>query len=103
MARGLKFTHVVVSLFTAVLLELGWPGGRLPAPGALVYHMLDCMELRIALDTASALAVAAAGIAEGVGDPDQRRDDEPTDDEWVDDYDLWASTAAAAEHGAILI
>ena len=36
----------------AVLLALGWPGGQAPRAGALVAHMLDCMELSLAEDVA---------------------------------------------------
>ena len=55
------------------LLALGWPGGQTPRAGALVAHMLDCMEFSLAEDVihggmrlpGAAGAVAPAPVDEG--------------------------------------
>ena len=46
----------------AVLLALGWPGGQAPRAGALVAHMLDCMELSLAEDVAPCGAYLLADV-----------------------------------------
>ena len=71
----------------ATLLAMGWPDGHAPATGALVKHMLDCMEFHVAfLATYEADALEAARALDAAPRNSQGLDDS-LDDTWLEAFD----------------